>query len=130
MSGCCAPASAVAISRATSAVSAAGSTGLNCAGSTVYGSSGSSITSRGPTRYPGPDLVVVLDEPAQDAALVAGVLDPVDPLVAAPGQLTVEGVRRSAGEDEHRDVAAHRVADLTAEVLGTPVDVHDNRLGP
>ena len=54
MSGCCAPASAVAISRVTSAVSAAGSTGLNCAGSTVYGWSGSSITSRGPTRYTGP----------------------------------------------------------------------------
>ena len=50
MSGCRALASAVAISRVTAAVSAAGSIGLNCAGSTAYGSSGSSITSRGPTR--------------------------------------------------------------------------------
>src|SRR5580693_1165151 len=54
MSGCRARASAVAISRVTPAVSAAGSIGLNCAGSTAYGSSGSSITSRGPTRYTGP----------------------------------------------------------------------------
>ena len=76
----------------------------------------------------GTDLVVVLDVAAQDAALVRHVLDPVDELVPPAGQLTGDRERRGAGEDEHRDTAAHRVADRAAEVLGARVDVDEDGL--
>ena len=150
ISGCCAPASAVAISAVTSAVSAAGATGgkprrvdgvrlerlLHHLARADQVHRARRLAARDLQRAvhelldvaAGADLVVVLDVAAQDAALVADVLDPVDELVPAAGQLAGDGERRGAGEDEHRDAAAHRVADRAAEVLGARVDVHEDGL--
>ena len=74
----------------------------------------------------GADLVVVLDVAAHDAALVGHVLDPVDELVPAAGELAPQGVGGGAGEDEHRHPAAHGVGDRAAHVLGARVHVHDH----
>ena len=76
----------------------------------------------------GADLVVVLDVAAHDAALVGHILDPVNELVPPAGQLAGDGERRGAGEDQHGDAAAHRVADRAAEVLGARVDMHEDSL--
>ena len=150
MSGCRARASAVAISRVTPAVSAAGSIGLNCAGSTVYGSSGSSITSRGPTRYTGPagSLRAICRARWTSCLTLRPVRISLSYLtkprrmprwsraswiqwmnsLRLPGSSPSSVYGEAPGEDEHRDVAAHRVADLAAEVLRPAVDVDDDRL--
>ena len=76
----------------------------------------------------GPQLVVVLDVVAEDAALVAHVLNPLDELGPAAGQLAVLGVRHRAREDEHGSAAAHGVVHHAANVLGAGIDVDHDRL--
>jgi len=76
----------------------------------------------------GADLVVVLDVVAQDAALIADVLDPVDELVTPAGQLALEGERGRAREDEDGNATAHRVTHRAAEILRAHVDMDDHGL--
>ena len=78
---------------------------------------------------PGADLVLVLDVAPDDPALVRGVLEPVDELVAAPGKLPLGGHRRQAGQYQHRHPSPRRVVHGAAEVLSAAVDVHEHRLG-
>jgi hypothetical protein len=77
---------------------------------------------------PGADLVVVLHVVAQDPALIADILDPVDELVPPARQFTLHRVRSRPGENQDRHPAAHRVVDGAAEILGAGVDVHDHGL--
>jgi hypothetical protein len=70
----------------------------------------------------GTNLVLVLNEVAQDAALVPAILNPVDEFGAGAGQLTILRERGHAREDQ--DGGASRMALLTAaEVLRTRVHV-------
>ncbi len=78
---------------------------------------------------PGADLVRVLDVATDDPGLVGRVLEPVDELVAAAGQLALGGHRRQAGQYQHRHAAPGHVVHGTAEILGAAVDVHQHRLG-
>ena len=78
---------------------------------------------------PGPDLVRVLDVATDDPGLVGRVLEPVDELVAAAGQLALGGHRRQAGQYQHRHPPPGHVVHGAAQVLGAAVDVHEYRLG-
>ncbi len=75
------------------------------------------------------ELIVVLDVLTDDAALVSGVLQPVDELIAAAGELPVLGHRRQPGEDEHRYPVAGSIVDGAGERLGAAVDVDEDGLG-
>jgi hypothetical protein len=77
---------------------------------------------------PGADLMRVLDVATDDARLVGRVLEPVDELVAAAGELPVGGHRRPAGQYQHRHPPPGRVVHGAAEVLGAAVDMHEDRL--
>jgi len=77
---------------------------------------------------PRADLVVVLDVVAQYAALIPDILDPLDELGAAAGQLTVLRERHRTRENQHRDASAHGVVDAAAEVLRARVDMHQHGL--
>jgi len=139
ISGCRAPASAVAISAVTSC---AGVDGLRCQRFLHHLTRGDQVHRAGRLAAgelqrtvhelldvsPGAELVVVLDIAAQDAALIPAVLNPVNELGAAAGQLAVLRERGRAREDEHRDASAHGVADTAAEVLRARVDMDDDRL--
>ncbi len=76
----------------------------------------------------GADLVVVFHVAADDAALIADVLEPVDELVAAAAKLSLLRKGRGAGKDEDRGAAFGGIVDSAAERLGAAFDVDEHGL--
>ncbi len=52
----------------------------------------------------------------------------MDGPIPTAGHLAVDGVRRAPGQYHHPGLAAHRVVDVAAEVLGPDVDMHNHQL--